>query len=83
MDAKPMTIGELIASLEVIRAHHGADVPVVLADFKPVLRAGVLFAVPLAERVQVFLRDGVADVPERPFVVITDRCARPAGEQRR
>jgi hypothetical protein len=39
MSREALTVGQLIAALEAIRAAHGGDVPVKMADQEPVVRA--------------------------------------------
>jgi hypothetical protein len=39
MSREPMTVDQLMASLEAVRAAHGGDVPVKMADQEPVVRA--------------------------------------------
>jgi hypothetical protein len=72
-DLKPMTLDQLIKSLQDIRAEVGGEVPVVMCDFEPVVRAGVVHHPgPIQERVRRALT-GEEDCPEQPYVIITDR----------
>jgi hypothetical protein len=70
---EPLTVDQLIANLQAIRAKVGGDVPVVLCDFEPVVRAGVVYHPgPVQDRVRRTLA-GEDDCPPQAWVIITDR----------
>lgn len=72
-DLTPMTLDQLIANLQVIRAELGGDVPVVMYNFEPVVRAGLVYHASLEERIRRALRGEDDNCPRTPHVIITDR----------
>ncbi len=63
-DLVPMTLDQLIAALESIRAEHGGSIPVLLADYEPVVSASVDYR-------EAILEEG--DKATHVSVVISDR----------
>jgi hypothetical protein len=75
----PLTVDQLIAALEAVRAEHGGGVPVIMADGEPVVRAGVFFHAPIEERVRAAL--ACEDEPAaRPHCVVAGRYQDDGGE---
>jgi hypothetical protein len=65
MSREPMTVDQLMESLEAVRATHGGDVPVVTPDMEPVVWAGVF--------------EG-SELSPGPWVIISDQHQEGGGE---
>jgi hypothetical protein len=71
-----LTLNDLIATLEGHRRKWGGDTPVVMADFEPVVRAGVVHVLEpeeLVRRVKAGEDSQAKEGEGVPYVIITDR----------